>query len=96
MGIVIDKIASYVVEGKFIDNIRKEVDEGIARVGRYAMAMTSKSDPNKIFFHTQEDKYTCNPKYICEEFRKRGIDVDMVWRHSAGLPRGKRRFCRVL
>lgn len=96
MGIVINKIASYVVEGKFIDNIRKEIDEGIARVGRYAMAMSSKSDPNKIFFHTQEDKYTCNPKYICEEFRRRGIDVDMVWRIRKNQREGIPLDCRVV
>lgn len=35
---------------------------------------------NKVFFHTQENRYACNPKYICEELLRRGLDVDIVWR----------------
>lgn len=81
----------HMVEGHFLRYVREQADEAIfGRLSRYIMVHTSKSVPNKIFFHTQENKYTCNPKYICEEFRKRGLKVDLVWRiannNRAGVP----------
>lgn len=52
--------------------------------------------PNKIFFHTQEDRYCCNIKYICEEFRRRDVDVDMVWRVKKGKRGSIPEDCRIV
>lgn len=35
--------------------------------------------PNKIVFKTFQAKYTCNPKYICDELLKENVDCDIVW-----------------
>ncbi len=80
VGQVLGKVEKALVEGNLINNTRKEVDEIMGRAARLALRDSVKTVPNKIFFHAQEDKYCCNPKYICEEFRKRGLDVDLVWR----------------
>lgn len=82
MNIVFYKIQKSLVEGYFLRKIREEIDELIGRISRFVLKCHTKVQPNKIFFHTQENRYCCNPKYICEEFRKRNVDVDMVWRVS--------------
>lgn len=35
--------------------------------------------PNKIVFKTFQGKYTCNPKYICNELIRQGVNCDIVW-----------------
>lgn len=77
---IFNRIINVLMEGFFLRRVREEIDELIARVARFITLHTTKTIPNKVFFHTQEDKYTCNPKYICEELRKRNLDVDIVWR----------------
>ena len=37
---------------------------------------------NQIMFRTFQDKYTCNPKYVCEELIKSGVDCKIVWAYS--------------
>lgn len=69
------------VEGKLLLRIRETVDEWIGRFGRMLLRWNTKVQPNKILFHTQEDRYCCNQKYLCEEFRKRNTDgkLDLVY-----------------
>ncbi len=38
-----------------------------------------KTDYNKIIFLTWQNRYTCNPKYICEEILRRGLPWELVW-----------------
>ena len=38
-----------------------------------------KIDQNKVFFLNFSHHYDCNPKYICEEFCKKGLDVKLVF-----------------
>ncbi len=80
--IVFSKLEKYLVEGYFLRRCREEIDEWIGQIARFILLHTTEVRSNKIFFHTQENRYCCNPKYICEEFRKRKINVDMVWRVS--------------
>lgn len=82
MGIVLYKIEKSLIEGHFLRRCREEIDEVIGRIAREILKFFVKVQPNKVFFHTQENRYCCNPKYICVEFRKRNVDVDMVWRVS--------------
>lgn len=82
MSAVFYKAEKALVEGYFLRRCREEIDEGLGRFGRWVLKHSVKVQPNKIFFHTQENRYCCNPKYICEEFRRRGLDVDLVWRVS--------------
>lgn len=92
--IVFYKVEKNLVEGNFLRRCREELDEYLGRFGRWILKHTTKIQPNKVFFHTQEDRYCCNPKYICEEFRKRGLDVDLVWRvgskTESGVPQDVR------
>ncbi|MBQ5884407.1 MAG: CDP-glycerol glycerophosphotransferase family protein [Clostridia bacterium] len=37
---------------------------------------------NQVMFRTFQDKYTCNPKYVCEELIKSGVDCKIVWVYS--------------
>lgn len=34
---------------------------------------------NKIVFATFQDKYVCNPKYICEEILRQKLPLEIVW-----------------
>ena len=36
-------------------------------------------EPRKIVLHSCFGAYQCSPKYIAEEFRRRGTDCDLVW-----------------
>ncbi len=72
------------VEGKFLRRCREELDRLLGQFTRWIMVHCMKSQPNKIFFHTQENRYCCNPKYICEELRRRNTDMDIVWRVQNG------------
>ncbi len=83
--IVFYKILKYLVEGSFLRHIREELDEILGRIGRFILLLVTPVNPKKVFFHTQEDRYACNQKYICEEFRRRNLeDVELVWRCSGG------------
>lgn len=91
---IIYKVASKMSEGHFVRYIFDELDELIwGRFGRFLIRILTPVKDNKIFFHTQENRYACNPKYICEEFRRRrdeeGLDVELVWRigkQGGGIP----------
>ena len=44
-------------------------------------------DPRKIVFMTNTGRYTCNPKYIYEEFKRRNKDYHLVWIRTNDEPR---------
>jgi len=68
----------------------KELNRIIGFIARAFFKRSIKIVKNKVFFFTQEFRYGCNPKYICEELRRRNLDVDIVWRVSekgaGGMP----------
>ena len=87
-----ENIIKLFIEGKGIREVSKkiwnifwkEIDRFLGIVAREIFKRTIKVKPNKIFFFTQEGRYCCNPKYICEELVRRNIDVEIVWRVFAG------------
>lgn len=89
------KIWGFFVEGKGFrstpkylwDNFWDETDRLFGIFCRWILRIKTPIDPNKVFFHTQESKYTCNPKYICEELRKQCPEIEIVWR-APGKGRG--------
>lgn len=78
---ILRTIATSAVEGKLLLRIRENLDEFVGRLARVVLRWRTKVQPNKVLFHTQEDRYCCNQKYLCEEFRRRGLgdDLDLVY-----------------
>lgn len=84
------KVWGMCVEGKGIrgtcrylwNKIWEEIDREIGILARKILSLTTPVEENKVFFHTQESTYCCNPKYICEELRRRNKDnkINIVWR----------------
>lgn len=75
--------------------IWEEVDRAVGILAREILKRRTPIIKNKVFFHTQESTYCCNPKYICEELRGRESDIDIVWRVPAngkecGVPKDVR------
>ena len=78
---ILKKIAKHAIEGHILRRMREEIEEWIARIARTLLRWSVKVQDNKVLFHTQEDRYCCNQKYICEEFLRRGLDkeLDLVY-----------------
>lgn len=78
---IIKAIFKVATEAKLLLRIREHLDEWIGTFFRFLFRLHTKIQPNKILFHTQEDKYCCNQKYLCEEFRRRNEDgkFDLVF-----------------
>ena len=78
---ILQKFTEYCVENKLLEKLRFEINELIGRFARFLLRYMIPVQDNKILFHTQEDKYCCNQKYLCEEFRKRnlGDKLDLVY-----------------
>ena len=80
----------FIVEGRGIRELAKyiwkgfwkELDRILGVIAREILKHQTPIVKNKVFFHTQENRYACNQKYICEELLKQGLDVDIVWRVS--------------
>lgn len=101
----IHKVWGMSVEGKGIrgtcryvwNKLWSEIDRAIGILARKILSRITPVQSNKVFFHTQESAYCCNPKYICEELCRRNTDnaVDIVWRVAAkgksGVPAGIRK-----
>jgi len=62
----------------------KNVDRMLGIPAKAILRRHMKIVPNKVFIHTQENRYACNQKYICEELLKENLDLDIVWRAPAG------------
>lgn len=98
VGRAFHKIWGALVEGKGIrftvktiwKKIWEEIDRILGIFARWILKIKTPIEPDKVFFHTQESKYTCNPKYICEELRKRYPNTKIVWRGpkkgESGIP----------
>lgn len=84
------KVLKIAVEAHFLRSIREELDEWIGRFARMLLRSSIQIQNNKVLFHTQEDRYCCNQKYLCEEFRRRGLEneLDLVFVIPAKGKRG--------
>lgn len=78
------------VEKKLIRDLAKSLKRKWLKFWRYADFLTaqffwkilSKKIPtksNQIMFRTYQNKYTCNPKYLCEEIIKENLDCKIIW-----------------
>lgn len=104
VGRFLHKVWGMCIEGKGIRGTCRyvwgklwgEIDRAVGILARKIMSLTTPVQANKVFFHTQESHYCCNPKYICEALRQRNTDgqIDIVWRVSvkgkSGVPSGMR------
>lgn len=70
---------------KTVSYLKKRIPYLIERCGstilRKVIRITTPVEKGKVMFITFQGDYTCNPKYICEEIRKRDSlkNVKLVW-----------------
>ena len=57
----------------------QRADLGTAAAARVHIAKTTPIKNDRIVFMHYSDKYQCNPKYICEELLRQGLDYDIVY-----------------
>ena len=71
------------IEGKLYSMAKKyfarKMDYLLGRGYRYRWTKKMKVDPKQIMFISFQGDYTCNPKYIAEELRKRNKGYKIVW-----------------
>lgn len=96
------KLWGFLVEGRGLresvkkvwEGFWKEIDRILGLIAREILKLKTPIVKNKVLFHTQENRYACNPKYICEELLRRNKDIDIVWRaptkETGGIPSGIR------
>lgn len=76
----IEKRAAEKVFFKFLFlRIRQWMDAKIAALARKIISMKTKVQPNKVVFMHYENKYECNPSYICDEILRQGLDWELVY-----------------
>ena len=93
-GKLLKRIWYLIISGEIFKRSWTYLLNGLDRkIGILARAIYKKTIPvnsKKVFFHTQESCYTCNPKYICEELHKKRPDIEIVWRiankKESGVP----------
>ena len=76
-------IQTAAIEGRLYSKgkeyLTRKLDYLLGRLYRYRWTKKMKVDPEQIMFITFQGDYTCNPKYIAEELRKRGANYKIVW-----------------
>lgn len=81
------------VEKKFIRDLCKSIkrkwlkiwrtlDFAIARFVWKIFVKKIPTQKNQIMFRTYQNKYTCNPKYLCEQLIKENVDCKIVWAYA--------------
>lgn len=87
------RLRPHIIEKKLIFGVCKDIKRHWLRfwrkldmaITRVAWKRFTKNTPiikNQIMFRTFQDKYTCNPKYVCEELIKSGVDCQIFWAYS--------------
>lgn len=88
---MIQKVKKAAFEGKLLQKtlrfifvklpvfIIKKLDWHIGCIIRRVYAQFAKIDEKQIMFICFQGDYTCNPKYIAEELRKRGLNYSIVF-----------------
>ena len=73
-----NKIINSIKEGTFFERVLARIER--VKYKHYVKKFSNDSlDDKKVIFITFQGKYTCNPKYICEEFLKRKTDYKLIW-----------------
>ena len=78
-----ESIKKAAIEGKLCTMARKfltrKLDYALGKRYRYRWTKKMKVNPKQIMFISFQGDYTCNPKYIAEELRKRNPGYKIVW-----------------
>ena len=67
------------VEGKFLNAIRKKIDSQIGSLARRIIYKKGPVKENKLFVMTYDNMFADNEKYIVEELIRRKAPIDIVW-----------------
>ena len=59
--------------------IGHSIQKPVRRIRRLYIRRVTPVDPHRIAIMTNTCTYTCNPKYIYEEIRRRNLPYDIVW-----------------
>ncbi|MBR0507599.1 MAG: CDP-glycerol glycerophosphotransferase family protein [Clostridia bacterium] len=77
------RIQAAAIEGRLFSKAKeyltKKLDSSIGSLYRLLWTRKQKVNPRQILFISFQGDYTCNPKYIAEELRKRNPDYEIVW-----------------
>lgn len=63
-------------------NFWRKVNFVLAKPSWKKLSKSTAVVDNQIMFRTYQDKYTCNPKYLCDELIKSGKDYKLIWAYS--------------
>lgn len=58
------------------------LDLCLAKISWHFLSRHTEVVPNQVMFRTYQDKYTCNPKYVCEELLRHHPDWRIIWVYS--------------
>lgn len=82
------KVYPSLIEGTFLTKLIKNVlifpDRLLGFLCRIILMKSTPVQNNKVLFFTQENRYICNPKYICEELLRRKSKCEIVWAVGKG------------
>ncbi|MCM1544278.1 MAG: CDP-glycerol glycerophosphotransferase family protein [Ruminococcus sp.] len=74
--------------------IREKLDNLIAKFTRWRISKKTPIQKNKVVFMHYDNKYQCNPSYICNEILRQGLDWELVYvvwkKNPAECPKGVR------
>lgn len=59
--------------------VRQTVDDALAFVARESIRLRTKVEKDKVIFMHYNDKYECNPAYICDEIVREKLPWDVVY-----------------
>ncbi len=62
----------------FLSKLKRKAGRIPLLFGYIGSCLKNRPDPGRIMFFAFQGQYACNPKYICEEFRKEG-GRELVW-----------------
>lgn len=59
--------------------VTSKIDRQLSNYAKQSLAYRAKIKENTILFATDQGEYTCNPKYIAEEIRRRDLPYKITW-----------------
>ena len=76
---VCKKLIQYIKEGSLLVKIKRVWKMSVGLSIRRALLSRYKIQPDSVAFFTFQHRYTCNPKYICDELLRESDKVHIVW-----------------
>lgn len=67
------------VQDNFIQFCLKKIEKVLGMIARRIVYRKGEIQPNKIFFMTYDNKYSCNLRYIADEIIRQNLPVELVW-----------------